>query len=259
MRITLCSLSIEWQDVEKNKKLITEAVIESKKYGSSLVVFPEMCLTGYGKESIEKVEETNALLFFSEISKKHSIHIIFGWVKTVNSLHYNSATLLDDNGIELCTYDKIHLFTFANENTYITQGNTPFFCPLLETTIGLTICYDLRFGELFRYLADFSEIIFNIASWPKSRTSHFITLLKARAIENQLFMVGLNRSGYDNDNVLFGGDAVVFAPDGREVERKEIAENLFLFDIDVSEVVKERDHFRFLQDKQKELYREWIE
>ncbi|NCB01329.1 MAG: carbon-nitrogen family hydrolase [Spirochaetia bacterium] len=257
MLIALCSLNVEWQDVKRNKILVREAVQTSSSKGANLVVFPEMCLTGFGKESVEHVKDSDALSFFSLLAKEFQIALVFGWVRGENSSYFNSATIVDNNGVEKLTYDKIHLFRHDGEDEYITGGKEVPHTILDGIRVGLTICYDLRFSEIYRYLGEFVELIIAIASWPQSREEHFLTLLKARAIENQLFIVGLNRSGRDNKGLTYGGNAVVFTPCGKEVEKKNIGTHLDLFDIDINKVKEERENYKFLKDKRKELYHTW--
>ena len=239
MNIALSSLPIVWQELRQNKILCEHDISISATQGCDLIVFPEMTLTGYGKESIENVMKAGAYHFFLTLALIHRIYILFGWVRYENGKYYNSATLCSDKGVELFTYNKIHPFTFAKEDQYITKGDTLCFSKLPFTTLSPAICYDLRFPEMYRKLAQKAETIVTIASWPQSREDHLRTLLKARAIENQVFSIGVNRSKSDNEGITYSGIPYVYGPDGTLFEGEKLHPYLYKYKLDNNLVKKE--------------------
>ncbi len=254
MKIALSSLPIVWQEVRQNKILCEHDIAMSSKNGCDLIVFPEMTLTGFGRESTENVQSVGAYHFFLTLALVHRIHILFGWVRYEDGKYYNSATLCSDKGIELFTYDKIHPFSVAQEDEYITKGNILCATKVPFTTIAPAICYDLRFPEIYRVLALHAQTIVTIASWPQEREEHFSTLLKARAIENQIYSIGVNRSKVDNNGTCYSGTPYVYAPDGALIKGEALHPHLYSYSLDSSLVEKERSRFPIIKDRRDSLY-----
>ena len=146
-------------------------------------------------------------------------------------------------------YRKIHPFSFANEEKYFSAGNDIVATNIGDVKIGLTVCYDLRFPELYRlYAKEKVDIIIDIANWPSVRVEHWKHLLKARAIENQCFIVGVNRVGVDGKSNEYNGCSGVFNPMGKEIVLVENDEKIIQSEIDIAEVNETRTKFRFLDD-----------
>jgi predicted amidohydrolase len=122
-------------------------------------------------------------------------------------------------------------------------------------SIGLTICYDLRFPELYSSLGTQSELVVNIACWPSQRLDHWTTLLKARAIENQIFMVGVNRIGSDGNGQHYMKSSMIFNPNGIKLEPIHSEDELDVFDLDISTLTDFKSRFSTTQDRKPEFYK----
>ncbi len=257
MNIALSTVPTVWQEVRRNKILCEHDIALSSSSGCDLIVFPEMTLTGFGKESLENERVAGSYHFFLTLALIHHIHILFGWGRYEEGRYYNSATLCSDKGIELFTYDKIHPFSYAHEDEYITGGKYLCDAEVGGVSISPAICYDLRFPELYRAVSKHSDAVITIASWPDSREDHFASLLKARAIENQMFSVGVNRGGVDDEGNSYRGTPYVFAPDGSAVEGECLHSNLHRFPLDEKTVSRARSTFPALGDRKDSLYQKW--
>jgi len=257
MNIALATVPTVWQDIRRNKILCEHDISISAAHGCDLIVFPEMTLTGFGKESAENINITKAYHFFLTLALLHRIHILFGYVRYEDGCYYNSATLCSDKGVELFTYDKIHPFSYAHEDEYISKGSYLCNAKIGDFSISPAICYDLRFPELYRTLSLRSHSIITIASWPQTREDHFSSLLKARAIENQIFSIGVNRGGEDNEGLSYSGIPYVYSPDGTLLEKTPLDTHLYSYSLEESVVAQERARFPIGTDRRDLLYEKW--
>ncbi|MCI6191042.1 MAG: carbon-nitrogen family hydrolase, partial [Clostridium sp.] len=128
-------------------------------------------------------------------------------------------------------------------------------CKVGEASITPFICYDLRFPEIFQIASKKSEIIIVIASWPKEREEHWVTLLKARAIENQCFIIGVNRVG-EGDGLEYSGASLIFDPLGNSLNEKINKEELIIKDINLSSIKEVREKINIKRDRREKLYKE---
>ena len=187
MNIALVSLNQLWEDKIGNLSQCKQYVKDARKKEVELIVFPEMTLTGFSS-NIHSIAETEndsyTIKSFQKLSREYHISILFGVVIKDKDKALNKSFFINSEGRILSQYSKIHPFSFASEDKYYNLGSTLSTFIFNEHRIGLTICYDLRFLELYSALSKECDIIFNIANWPKKRVDHWNTLLKARAIEN---------------------------------------------------------------------------
>jgi predicted amidohydrolase len=189
------------------------------------------------------------------LAKKYSIAILFGVVIEDQKKAFNKSFFINSEGKILSQYSKIHPFTFAGEDKYYTPGNTLSIVNFNECEIGLTICYDLRFPELYSALAKESDIIINIANWPKKRVDHWNTLLKARAIENQIFIAGVNRTGVDGNGLEYEESSNIYNANGELLEYRQFeAIKIFQLSKDWTENFKKQ--FITVKDRKTLLYKE---
>lgn len=249
MRVALISLNIFWEDKEKNRKLIEEitASIDDKV---ELIILPEMSFTGFSvlKMNIaEALETSETLSWISELAIKKNVKFIVGILLKIEDNIFNSAVAINQNGNIDHVYHKMHLFSFAQENKFVSAGsdlgNIDWFGGM-----GLTICYDLRFPELFRLVSKGKNSVVNIANWPLQRIDHWFSLLKARAIENQCFMLGVNRSGTDGNGLTYPLSSCVFDPNGQQIEAISKNETVEVFDINTEITELQRSNFPFFCD-----------
>jgi omega-amidase len=249
MKIALVQYAPVWEskneNISKIKKLIKEVDSET-----SLIVFPELTLTGFTMNSKQNAEEIDGIgmKFFIELSESIKKDIVCGIIEKDGSKFYNSLFHFDSKGLIKAVYRKIHPFTLAEENKNYTSSKYPVISKYDNYKIGLSICYDLRFPELYRnYAKEKAELIINIANWPVKRIDHWKTLLKARAIENQCFMIGVNRVGMDPFQE-YNGCSAIFNPMGEEIILVENDERIITADIDFDYVKDIRDRLGFLND-----------
>ncbi|MEA3404116.1 MAG: nitrilase-related carbon-nitrogen hydrolase, partial [Pseudomonadota bacterium] len=169
-------------------------------------------------------------------------------LKSASNKALNTALVFDRNGTEQACYIKNHSFSFANEDRYYQASNQQVIFNIDHTPCSVFICYDLRFPELFRKVAKQSEMIFVIANWPASRQQHWQALLQARAIENQCFMVGVNRTGEDGNGLLYEGGSSVINPLGEMLSYMSAESNYLVTEVNPQETLKVRERFPFLND-----------
>lgn len=148
-------------------------------------------------------------------------------------------------------YDKRHLFSFAGEDKVFTAGNQKTIVELKGWKFCLLICYDLRFPIWSRNVNANYDVLLYVASWPDSRIDHWQKLIPARAIENQSFVIGVNRVGYDGHEIYHPGGSMCISPNGEVVYYKPENEDLFTFTIYPKDLIENREKFHFLDDSEK--------
>jgi predicted amidohydrolase len=249
MHISLYQFNPIWEDKHHNQEKILK-FLENSIIDTDVIIFPEMTLTGFTMRSKKFGESTSGEIinFFQSIAKAKKIHIFAGFIEAENGKYFNTLIHLNRNGDIAAKYQKIHPFSYSGENRHYYPGKEPIITLIGEIKIGLSICYDLRFPELFRYYGkEHVEAIINIANWPVQRIEHWRHLLKARAIENLCFMIGVNRVGRDKGNE-YNGQSSVFGPMGENLLQINNVEILETIDINLEEVNTTRNNFPFLDD-----------
>jgi len=186
--------------------------------------------------------------FFSNLAKDNKVTILAGIIENENGNYFNSLIHLDLSGKLISKYRKIHPFSFSTEDKHYKKGKRTVITEIDDWKVGLSICYDLRFPELYRlYGKRRVELIVNIANWPNARIEHWRTLLKARAIENQCFIAGVNRVGND-PKLHYPGLSSLFDPMGNEIISSADQEQVITTEIDRTRVDEVRKTFPFLND-----------
>lgn len=258
MKIALASLDISWEDKEGNSKKCQTLAQKVREHNVDLIIFPEMTLTGFSMKTNLTAEEeisSPSIQFFNDLATTNSLSIIAGVVIRNSNKAFNRLIAFSSDGQIRSDYNKIHPFSFAGENRFFDGGREIAKIQLGEINFGLSICYDLRFPELYSALAKDCEVLVNIANWPKKRVEHWKALLKARAIENQVYMIGVNRTGTDGNGLEYEKSSFIINANG------EIIPPLSAFDeIDIYEIKKEnlyefRNHFSTRQDRLPEFYK----
>lgn len=251
------------KDPEANLAKAEIFIIEAKRRGSDIIVFPEMWTTGFQWNWIDKELAHHNLINkqVSLLASKHNISILGSTLHVdINGSKTNRAVLYDTNGLINATYDKAHLFFGAEENKHLKAGTklTTFSHGFGKS--GFSICYDIRFPELFRsYALQDVKIIFLMAAFPFPRHQIWNTLCRARAIENQLFMVCVNRVGKeqipDIGEFHYCGNSAIINPYGEIVIQAGGEEEILLTaEIDISSVDHVRQLFPVLQDRNPSIY-----
>jgi omega-amidase len=244
LKVGVLQYDIVWEDKDKNKEKILKLLKENKN-DFDLLILPEMSLTGFSFDINKTSLDESDIDFFKDISKKYNTYIIFGGVVEKK----NKAITLKEDEI-ISEYSKIHLFSTSGENkAYIAGIKEPIF-NINDFNVNVRICYDLRFSYLFWEKAKDVDLNIVIANWPKTRSIHWDTLLRARAIENQNFIIGVNRLGSD-PNVKYSGDSKAYDPFGDLIVDCKNKEGLFTFSISKKDLQSYRNKFLFLNDRVK--------
>ncbi len=249
MKLGLVQYAPVWENPEENILKIEE-LIKSSNSNFDLLIFPEMTLTGFTMNAEKFAEEIDGVgtKYFMHLAQRIKTDIFAGIIELDGDLKYNSLVHFDSMGLIRARYRKIHPFSRAKEDQYYNAGGEIVITKMDQIKFGLSVCYDLRFPELYRlYSKERVEILIDIANWPVPRIEHWKILLKARAIENQCFMVGVNRVGNDPGN-QYNGCSAVFDPMGNEIVMVENSETIGEVEIDTEIVSITRSTLPFLQD-----------
>jgi predicted amidohydrolase len=257
MKIATVSLNQAWEDKEKNLNFCREFIAKAAAKKVDLIIFPEMTLTGFSND-IKKISEernhSSTINSFCELAKKFNIAIIFGVVIKEGEKASNQACFIDKKGKILAAYKKIHPFSFAKENDFYVGGEELKSVAYNGFNFGLTICYDLRFPEIYSALAKTNEIIINIANWPKKRLHHWNSLLVARAIENQVFIIGVNRTGTDGNGLQYEESSAIYNANGDKLEC-EIDSEMKIFTLDKNWLKNFKKTFDTTRDRKISFYK----
>ena len=197
MKVGLTQMDIVWENKAKNMEKVTKLMEQAKQQDVELLVFPEMTLTGFTMNTAFAGEEmlfSETLQFFKDCSRKYEMAVAFGFVEDFGEEYYNKLMIVSKGRI-VYDYDKIHPFNYGEEGKHYIGGHEVKTTNLQDVCLSGFVCYDLRFPEIFQAVADQIDVILVIANWPKERVLHWETLLRARAIENQCYVVGVNRVG----------------------------------------------------------------
>ncbi|MDU2063958.1 MAG: carbon-nitrogen family hydrolase [Sporomusaceae bacterium] len=262
MKAALLQMDIALGDVAANHAKAEAMMAEAVWRGAELIVLPELWTTGYCLETIAPLAEREAdsptLRLFQRFAQRHKVQIIGGSIPEFDQGNiYNTAYTITSAGEVAAKYRKIHLVRLMEEEKYLTPGDQPCLFSLKpnDTQAATMICYDLRFTELARSLAlKGCQILFIPAEWPAVRGLHWRSLLIARAIENQMYVVAVNRIGKDASNQFYGHSLVV-NPWGEVIaEGTEDQEEILLADIDLAVVAEVRGKISVFADRRPECY-----
>jgi predicted amidohydrolase len=255
MKITIIQFDIVWEDKKANLDHI-QKLLENIPEDSSLVVLPEMFTTGFSM-STEELAETpfsQTYTWMTSMARKHQTGICGSLIVEENSFYYNRFFFVSPDG-KSAVYDKRHLFAIGGEDKKFIRGNSRAIFQYSGFRINPVICYDLRFPVWTRNRNDY-DLLICVANWPESRREVWKTLLKARAIENQCFVSGVNRIGTDQEGNSYAGDSMVIDPKGEVIASiPEYQEGIASTEISIQEledfrarfpVWKEADDFEIL-------------
>ena len=248
LKIGLVQYSPVWEDKSESIKKLESLLSGGEEF--NLLIFPEMTLTGFTMKSKDFAEELEgeSFLYFSLLAKEKKCAVIYGVIEKGKKKNFNTLVHLNNQGKIISTYRKIHPFTYSKENIFYGKGKETVITKVKGIKIGLSICYDLRFPELYRFYAkEKVHLIIDIANWPDTRIEHWRALLKARSIENQCYVAGVNRVG-DDPKLHYNGFSSLFDPMGKEIVAVENDEKIITAEIDKSYVDQIRKKLPFLDD-----------
>ncbi|HIX42762.1 MAG TPA: carbon-nitrogen family hydrolase, partial [Candidatus Kurthia intestinigallinarum] len=220
---------------------------------------PEMWNSSYALKNLEELADPNgerAKKFLRALATELQIHIVGGSVSTKkDGKFYNTMLVFNKEGEQVGEYDKAHLFRLMDEHLYLAAGSRQNNFKLDDLDAAGVICYDIRFPEWLRLHAlNGAKVIFVSAQWPTPRIDHWKTLLQARAIENQCFIVAVNRTSHKPEN--FNGQSMVIEPWGDILWTGSDDEELAIVDVDFDKVDEVRKKIPVYDDRRPELYRD---
>jgi len=240
----------------KVKTLLEEAVQSKPK--PDIIMLPEMWNTGYALKQIQEIADVNGIntkQFISDFCREHHVNIIAGSIaEKIGKDVRNTTYVFDREGQIIGDYSKIHLFRLMDEEKYLIEGDHLGQLQIEGQPSGLMICYDIRFPELTRKIAlNGAKILFVPAEWPIPRIKHWRTLLMARAIENQMFVVACNRVG-KSESTGFFGHSMIIDPWGDIIAEGGEIEKILYAEIDLTQVDKVRSTIPIFKDRRPSLY-----
>ncbi|MFY0542909.1 carbon-nitrogen family hydrolase [Brevibacillus sp. H7] len=260
MKVALLQMDIKIGEPDTNfehaESLMEQAVINKP----DMIILPEMWNTGYALEKageIADVDGVRARKLFSSFAEKHQVMIVGGSVLYRDSATgdiTNTMLVFNEEGKEILRYDKMHLFRLMDEDQYLKAGNSFGLFSYQGTTFGTMICYDLRFPQLSRKLVrEGAKVLINTAQWPTPRVDHWRTLLQARAIENQSYVIAVNRCG-ESRNTPFPGSSMVIDPWGEVLLSGDSEERVYHVEMDLNKVDEIRRKIPVFEDQRLDLY-----
>jgi omega-amidase len=217
LHITLVQPDIVWEDKAANL-LQYEEMISGLSGSRQVIVLPEMFSTGFSMETQKLAEpmEGNTPKWMAAMALKYRCILAGSLIIEDDSKYYNRLLWVQPDG-KVGHYDKRHLFAYAHEDKHFTPGEKRLIAQVNGWRINLQVCYDLRFPVWARNQGDEYDVLLYVANWPEQRSLAWKTLLQARAIENQCYVVGVNRVGRDAKNNNYTGDSSVFGPLGEKI------------------------------------------
>jgi len=237
-----------WENVDKNLHNITTRLTGIREK-TDLIILPEMFSTGFSMEA-EKLAEPmggKSMEWMRTTAEQYDCVVCGSLIIKDEGKFYNRLIWMRQDGSYEC-YDKRHLFAMAKEHLPYTPGGKKLIVELKGWKICPMICYDLRFPVWLRNAEHAYDLLIIIANWPERRSAHWRTLISARAIENQAYVIGVNRVGHDGNEVYHSGDSTCVDPMGNIVYYKRDEEDLYTFTILAEEVKKTRRALPFLAD-----------
>jgi len=262
MKLGCIQMNVGFGKVEENFKRAEQLIREVAGKGAEIVVLPEMWNTGYALEKLEELADENgerSKAFLKTLASELGIHIVGGSVATKqNGKFYNTMYVVNRDGELVSEYSKVHLFRLMDEEKYLEAGDSMNRFELGDLPAAAVICYDIRFPEWLRaHALAGAKVLFVSAQWPTPRIDHWKILLQARAIENQCFVIAVNRISRKPEN--FNGQSMVIGPWGEVFWTGAQDEELAVIDVDFSIVDEVRTRIPVYDDRRPELYQKVVE
>lgn len=252
MRVALIQLDPAWEDAAANHVRAERRLREAAALGARLAVLPEMFNVGFTMDtSLAEPAEGPTETMLREAADGLGMWILAGIPETPGPR--NMAVLVSPAG-EVRRYAKIHPFSFGDETKHYAAGDRVVTWEVEGLRVTPFVCYDLRFPEPFRLAADDTDAYVVIANWPERRARHWRTLLRARAIEDQAFVLGVNRVG-EGGGLAYAGNSAAVDPWGETLVEGAGQESVLVADIDPAAVTRARASFPPLRDRRPDAYR----
>ncbi|PIB29565.1 amidohydrolase [Maribacter sp. 4G9] len=249
LKLALVQSPIIWEQPELNRDYFSSK-IATLKNAVDVIVLPEMFTTGFtmSPENLDAKQGGITVAWMQEKAKELNAAIVGSIVYSERGLHFNRLFFVTPKA-EVHHYDKRHTFTLAGENEKYQAGNKHLIVDYKGFKINLMICYDLRFPVWSRNTTDYDILVY-VANWPKPRVEAWDTLLKARAIENMSYCIGVNRIGMDEKGLEYVGHSAIYDSLGQQLIFSE-KEEVLSVNIDKDHLLEVRKKLKFLQDRDK--------
>ena len=246
MKIAFYQQDIVWEDTKANLNKVKKAA-STLNEDTGLFILPEMFHAGFTMNPGKVAEpmDGQVVTFLKDLASEHNMSVIGSAVISENGKNYNRLLVVSPDG-KVEKYDKRHLFSVGGEDRNYQPGRERIVTSVKDVRILPLICYDLRFPVWSRQRNDYDLLIY-IANWPASRSEVWKTLLKARAIENQCYVIGVNRVGRD-ETITYSGDSMVIDARGRVITDAKDDEGVFYADTDMNELKAFREKFPVWKD-----------
>ena len=248
MEISIIQSPLFWENPTANRNYFDEK-INAITEKVDLIVLPEMFTTGFtmNPSSVAETMKGETVLWLQSLAKAKNSAITGSLVITENNNFYNRLLFVFPSG-EIQFYDKHHLFTLAGESKVYTKGNQKLIVEYLGWRICPLICYDLRFPVLARNVEDYDVLLY-VANWPKPRINAWDILIQARSVENMCYTIGVNRTGFDNNNNEYVGHSQVVDFLGNYILEPMESESVFNIVLNKEKLVETRNKLGFLNDR----------
>ncbi|MBL7694427.1 MAG: amidohydrolase [Ferruginibacter sp.] len=264
LTVTTIQTNLHWEEKSANLRMLEEkiAAIEER---TELVVLPEMFSTGFSMKPSELAEdmEGETMAWMKRVSRENGIILTGSFIATENAGYYNRLVWMLPNG-QYGYYDKRHLFGYAGEDKHYQAGNKRLIASVNGWKINLQVCYDLRFpvwarnrvldpdqnraGAPASTTSPEYDLLVYVANWPERRSHAWKTLLCARAIENQCYVIGVNRVGSDGNNIYHSGNSLVIDPLGQVLYHMADQEDVSTITLQKEKLEEVREKFPFWKD-----------
>lgn len=249
LNIAIIQTTLVWENREQNRKNFSEKIYAISQE-IDLIILPEMFTTGFTvhAESNAETMEGSTVTWLKNLAKEKNCAIIGSLIIADKVNYFNRLVFTYPTG-DVKTYDKRHTFTLAGEDKVYTAGRKKLIVEYKGWKICPLICYDLRFPVWTRNTDDYDLLIY-LANWPKPRINAWNTLLKARAIENMTYCVGVNRIGRDKNGFEYNGNSKVYDSLGIQISTIKPNDDITeIIQLDKQHLIKTREKFRFLDDR----------
>jgi predicted amidohydrolase len=280
---TLVQTALYWEDKRANLQMLEEK-IKNIREKTQVVILPEMFSTGFSMkpEILAETMDGETVQWMKKVAAEKKVILTGSVIIQEDKYYYNRSMWMLPNGQFGC-YNKRHLFAYAEEDKHYTAGSERFIASVNGWKVNLQVCYDLRFpvwarqtsppappqqvgegtraasrspsttplerglgAEVFEY-----DVLLYVANWPERRSTAWKTLLQARAIENQCYVIGVNRVGKDGSGIYHSGDSMVIDPLGEVLYHKKDEEDIFTITLEKQNLVEIRERFQFWRDADK--------
>lgn len=248
MKLGFLQWDIAWLDIHKNLDIIQKHVHHHRDTFEVLIL-PEMFSTGYVTDTnqLDKTWQDTVSHVLTNLCQKFQLFIMGSIPYFKDNQWHNTFCVWSEQGI-IHEYDKMHLFSLAGEHLEYSPGTSPGIFTNHHWKIAPFICYDLRFPAI-SVLSEFPQLFIFVANWPGPRIHHWECLLQARAIENQAYVVGVNRLGMDENGYSYPGKSMVFDFSGKMILDMQAQPGLQVVTLDLIALINYRNKYPFLKDR----------